>query len=197
MFKILKSLSKSLSGHKPATEAKKPVEAASKGGVLDQVVKGKAPAAAPVAPPPPPPPAPVVAAPTPNAKPPAPAPAPVVAPAPTQDASADVQAAVNKWARDWANRNPDAYLAAYSKSFRPEDGTARSAWAETRRERLTTPRNIKVELLGTTVEMTSPTEAKVTFRQAYSSDALHTKTRKTLTLVKEGQRWLISRERVG
>ncbi|MBL8310461.1 MAG: tetratricopeptide repeat protein [Burkholderiales bacterium] len=155
----------------------------------------KAPAAAPVAPPPPPPPAPVVAAPAPSAKPPAPAPA--VAPAPTQDASADVQAAVNKWARDWANRNPDAYLAAYSKSFRPEDGTARSAWAETRRERLTTPRNIKVELLGTTVEMTSPTEAKVTFRQAYSSDALHTKTRKTLTLVKEGQRWLISRERVG
>jgi len=42
MFKILKSLSKSLSGSKPAAEVKKPAAAAPKGGVLDQVVKGKA-----------------------------------------------------------------------------------------------------------------------------------------------------------
>jgi len=41
MFKILKSLSKSLTGHKPATEAKKPVETP-KGGVLNQVAKGNA-----------------------------------------------------------------------------------------------------------------------------------------------------------
>ncbi|MBE7498357.1 MAG: hypothetical protein HS117_25750 [Verrucomicrobiaceae bacterium] len=42
MFKILKSLSKSLSGQKPAAEAKKPATTAPKGGVLDQVVKGRA-----------------------------------------------------------------------------------------------------------------------------------------------------------
>jgi hypothetical protein len=50
MFKILKSLSKSLSGNKPAAEAKKPAAAAPKGGVLEQVAKGKAPVEAPAKP---------------------------------------------------------------------------------------------------------------------------------------------------
>ena len=121
--------------------------------------------------------------------------APVTAVA--SDSSADVLNAVNKWARDWAGKNPDGYLAAYAKSFKPEDGSSRSAWNAARRERITTPKRIKVEVLGATVEMTSATEAKVTFRQAYSSDALQTRSRKTLTLVKEGGTWLIARERVG
>jgi tetratricopeptide (TPR) repeat protein len=113
------------------------------------------------------------------------------------DPSADVLNAVNKWAKDWAGKNPDGYLAAYSKSFKPEDGSPRTTWNAARRERITTPKRIKVEVLGATVEMTSATEAKVTFRQAYSSDALQTRSRKTLTMVKEGGNWLIARERVG
>ncbi len=113
------------------------------------------------------------------------------------DGSADVLNAVNKWATAWAGKNPDGYLAAYSKSFKPDDGTSRSAWSATRRERITTPKRIKVEVLGASVDMVSTTEAKVTFRQAYSSDALQTRSRKTLTLNKEGGSWLIVRERVG
>lgn len=132
---------------------------------------------------------------------PAPTPAPVVAtkvePAKPADGSAEVLNAVGKWAKDWAGKNPDGYLAAYSKSFKPEDGASRSTWSASRRERITTPKHISVEVLGATVEMASATEAKVTFRQAYSSDALQTRSRKTLTLVKEGNSWLIVRERVG
>lgn len=128
--------------------------------------------------------------------------APVTAPAPTpapvvNSASNEVTTAVNGWAKAWASKNTDSYLAAYSKAFKPEDGSSRAAWAETRRERITAPKRITVELLGTSVEMVSPSEAKVTFRQAYSSDSLQTRSRKTLTLVKEGSRWLITRERVG
>ena len=111
--------------------------------------------------------------------------------------SADVLNAVGKWAKDWAGKNADGYLAAYSKSFKPEDGTSRASWSATRRERISTPKRISVEVLGATVEMTSATEAKVTFRQAYNSDALQTRSRKTLTMVKEGNTWLIVRERVG
>lgn len=132
---------------------------------------------------------------------PAPATAPAVAakvePAKPADASVEVLNAVGSWAKDWAGKNPDGYLAAYSKSFKPEDGTSRSTWSASRRERITTPKRIKVEVLGASVEMTSATEAKVTFRQAYSSDALQTRSRKTLTMVKEGNAWLIARERVG
>ena len=123
----------------------------------------------------------------------APTPAPTSAP----EGSADVLRAVSKWAAEWSGKNPDGYLAAYAKSFKPEDGSSRSAWSAARRERVSAPRRIKVEVLGATVEMTSATEAKVTFRQAYDSDSLQTRSRKTLTLVKEGSAWLITRERVG
>ena len=134
-----------------------------------------------------------------------PAPAVVTKPAapdasvevPRTAGSTEVLNAVSKWAKDWAGKNPDGYLAAYAKSFKPEDGSSRAAWNAARRERITTPKRIKVEVLGATVEMTSATEAKVTFRQAYSSDALQTRSRKTLTMVKEGNAWLIARERVG
>ncbi len=166
------------------------------------------PVSAPVAAPMPPP----AAVPTPNAAAKSgPAPAPAATPAPAAppavaakaepakpaDASAEVLNAVNKWAKDWAGKNPDGYLAAYAKSFKPEDGSSRATWNAARRERITTPKGIKVEVLGASVEMISATEAKVTFRQAYSSDALQTRSRKTLTLVKEGNNWLIVRERVG
>ena len=104
---------------------------------------------------------------------------------------------MSKWAAEWSGKNPDGYLAAYAKSFKPEDGSSRSAWSAARRERVSAPRRIKVEVLGATVEMTSATEAKVTFRQAYDSDSLQTRSRKTLTLIKEGSTWLITRERVG
>ena len=120
-----------------------------------------------------------------------------VEPAKFVDSSAEVLNAVGKWATDWAGKNPDGYLAAYAPSFKPEDGSSRAAWNSSPRERITTPNRIKVEVLGATVEMTSATEAKVTFRQAYSSDALQTRSRKTLTMVKEGNTWLITRERVG
>ena len=116
---------------------------------------------------------------------------------PRANSNTEVLAAVNKWAKDWGGKNPDGYLAAYAKSFKPEDGSSRATWNAARRERITTPKNIKVEVLGATVEMKSATEAKVTFRQAYNSDALQTRSRKTLTMVKEGGTWLIARERVG
>jgi len=142
--------------------------------------------------------APVVTAPAALPKAPVTAPAPAPTPAPAVNSpSNEVTNAVNGWAKAWASKNTDSYLAAYSKAFKPEDGSSRAAWAETRRERITAPKRITVELLGTSVEMVSPSEAKVTFRQAYSSDSLQTRSRKTLTLVKEGSRWLITRERVG
>ena len=162
-------------------------------------VAATTPKATPAAPVAPPAPAASVAAPAPTkADPPKVAPTPPPAPAASApDGSADVLRAVNKWAAEWSGKNADGYLAAYSKSFKPEDGTSRSAWSATRRDRVAAQRNIKVEVLGAIVEMTSATEAKVTFRQAYNSDSLQTRSRKTLTLVKEGSAWLITRERVG
>ena len=116
--------------------------------------------------------------------------------APTND-PAPVLAAVNAWAASWSRRDANAYLAAYSKNFKPDDGSSRAAWAERRRERVTTPKSIKVSVLAPQVTFQSPTEATVVFRQSYQSDTLRTNTRKTLRLVNEGGNWLITSERSG
>ncbi|MFN3629551.1 MAG: tetratricopeptide repeat protein [Casimicrobiaceae bacterium] len=110
---------------------------------------------------------------------------------------APVLAAIDAWAASWSRRDADAYLAAYSKNFRPDDGSSRAVWAERRRERVTTPKRIKVTLLAPQVTFQSPTEATVVFRQSYQSDTLKTNSRKTLRLVNEGGRWLITSERTG
>ncbi|MCS6996279.1 MAG: tetratricopeptide repeat protein [Casimicrobiaceae bacterium] len=123
------------------------------------------------------------------------------APAPASGAAAldpaPVLAAVNAWANHWSRQDVESYLAAYSKNFRPEDGSSRAVWAERRRERLTKPRSIKVAVYAPEVTFTSPTQATVTFRQSYQSDLLKTNSRKTLRLVNEGGQWLIVSERTG
>jgi tetratricopeptide (TPR) repeat protein len=145
----------------------------------------------PVATPSAPPSAPATAAPVPTAKPTPPA------PAPASDARADVVASVNRWAKSWSARNADAYLASYAKSFAPENRQSRSAWASARKERVTSPKRINVQVVDPVVEMVSPNEARVVFRQNYESDTLNTRSRKTLTMIREEGEWRISRERSG
>jgi tetratricopeptide (TPR) repeat protein len=130
---------------------------------------------------------------------PAPAPAPPPAPASASngDSRAEVLAAVNRWAKAWSGRNADGYLASYAKSFAPDKGQSRAAWADARRERVTTPKKIVVEVVDPAVQIVSTNEARVTFRQNYSSDTLNTRSRKTLVLVKEDGEWKIARERSG
>lgn len=113
------------------------------------------------------------------------------------DARADVLAAVNRWAKAWSSRSAEGYLASYAKTFEPDKGQSRSAWAAARRERVTTPKKISVEVVDPTVQIISTTEARVTFRQNYSSDTLNTRSRKTLVMVKEDGEWRIARERSG
>jgi tetratricopeptide (TPR) repeat protein len=113
------------------------------------------------------------------------------------DARADVLASVNRWAKAWSSRNADAYLANYAKTFTPDNRQSRAAWAAARKERVSTPKKINVQVVDPVIEMVSPNEARVVFRQNYESDTLNTRSRKTLTLVREDGDWRISRERSG
>jgi tetratricopeptide (TPR) repeat protein len=125
------------------------------------------------------------------------APATPTAAASTADARGEVLASVNRWAKAWSGRNADGYLASYSKSFAPDRGQSRAAWSTARRERVTTPKKISVEIVDPVVQIVSANEARVSFRQNYASDSLSTRSRKTLTLIKEDGEWKISRERSG
>jgi tetratricopeptide (TPR) repeat protein len=176
-----------------------------------------APAAAPAARPAAPAPAPVAAAPAPAARPtppapavaaatPAPAPAPaVVAAAPAAApaaasagpaASRDVEAAVQAWANAWASKDMTNYLAAYGKEFDPPGKATRKAWEDERRARIVGKNKISVKVSDLDVKITG-NKAVARFKQAYSADALNVTSRKTLELVKSGERWAIVRESTG
>lgn len=151
--------------------------------------KTSVPATAPVATTKPPAPA-VAAAPAPTATP-APAPAPAAV-----NAEADVEAAVAAWAKAWSNKNMQGYLGAYAGSFTPPGGQSRSAWEADRKARIVPRNRIEVGISDLSVNINGD-RASAKFRQAYSSDSLSVTSRKTLDMVKSGNRWLIVRESTG
>ncbi|HSV45048.1 MAG TPA: DUF4440 domain-containing protein, partial [Ramlibacter sp.] len=140
-------------------------------------------------------PAPAPAAAVASAKAPAPAPAPAAAvtPAASGGSALDVEAAVQAWAAAWSAKDVPTYLAAYAKEFDPPGKQARKAWEDERRARILGKSRIAVKLTDISVKMNGG-KATAVFKQAYAADALNVSSRKTLELVKAGDRWLIVRE---
>ena len=162
----------------PAVVAKAPSPQTSSG------VLAQAPAPAPA-------PAPLAAAPT-------PAPAPLAA-APAAASSGgckDVEAAVQAWAAAWAAKDMGGYLGAYGKEFDPPGKMSRAAWESERRARIVGKNKISVKLSDLNISVNG-NKAVAKFKQAYSADALNVSSRKTLELVKAGDRWMIVRESTG
>ena len=126
---------------------------------------------------------------------------PVVATQPAADTVAstsggdsDLLKSLHAWAAAWSAQNVEQYLAAYATDFRPADGESRSAWAETRRERVSSPSSIKVTLSNISVKMIDATHASVRFKQSYNASHLRSNGHKTLTMVKVDGKWLIQEE---
>ncbi len=128
-----------------------------------------------------------------TAAPPAPAPTQPAASAAAQD---DVEAAVQAWAKAWASKNMQGYLGAYAPNFTPPGGQSRKDWEADRKARIVPRTRIGVDISDITVTVNGD-RASAKFRQAYSSDNLNVTSRKTLDLVKSGNRWLILRESTG
>lgn len=126
----------------------------------------------------------------------APAAAAPSAPAASADAQREVEAAVAAWAQAWASKNVTGYLGAYGPAFKPPGGQARAAWEAERRARIEPRSRIGVDISDLTVTVNAE-RATARFRQAYTSDNLDITSRKTLELVKSGNRWLIVRESTG
>ena len=89
------------------------------------------------------------------------------------------------------------YLAAYGKEFDPPGSVSRSAWEEERRQRITTKSKITVKLENLSVTVTGNNTAVAKFRQDYKANELSVSSRKTLHLVKVGDRWQIVKESTG
>ena len=153
------------------------------------------------------------AAPAPAARPPAPAPAAAAAPAPAPavaaaapsaaaahaapaasgESRAAVESAVKAWATAWSSKDMNGYLGSYGKEFDPPGRMSRQAWEQERRARILGKSRISVQITDLNVTVNG-NKAVAHFKQAYSADALHVNSRKTLDLVKNGERWTIVRE---
>ena len=112
------------------------------------------------------------------------------------NANGQVVNTVNAWAAAWAAKNVGGYLSFYDASFEPPAGLTRDAWETQRRERISGPASISVEIKIIKVT-TKGNEATAVFKQAYRSDRTTSDNTKTLKLVKAGERWLIRSERAG
>jgi ketosteroid isomerase-like protein len=88
------------------------------------------------------------------------------------------------------------YLAAYSDTFTPADGSSLAAWKDTRRQRIVGKNQIEVTLQNLAVSVNGE-QATAKFRQNYAAGSLVVTTRKTLTLRQESGQWRIVREVAG
>ena len=100
------------------------------------------------------------------------------------------------WAAAWASKDMSGYLGAYGKEFDPPGKMTRAAWESERRARIVGKNRISVKLSDVVVSVTG-NKAVAKFKQAYSADAMNVSSRKTLELVKSGERWMIVRESTG
>jgi len=178
--------------------------------LFDPTAKGQRPNAAPPATTPAAPATPQTAPPAPAAAPaskpavvatapvaaPAAAPVPAAKPVAANNASKEVEGAVRAWAKAWAAKDMNGYLGAYGKEFNPPGKQSRSSWESERRLRITSKSNISVRLENLSVSVNGA-KAVAKFRQDYKADTLAVSSRKTLDLVKSGERWLIVKESTG
>jgi len=112
------------------------------------------------------------------------------------DGNREVELAVRAWARAWSDKNMAQYLAAYDKTFETPAQQSRSTWERDRRLRITGKSRISVNLLELQITVKG-NRAVAKFRQDYKADALAILSRKTLELVRTGDRWLIVKESSG
>ena len=110
--------------------------------------------------------------------------------------TAAVEDAVRNWAESWASKDADGYLAAYAADFRPSTPGGRVKWENQRRERITKPESINIELEGLSIKQIKD-KAIVTFVQHYRSPIHKSDDNKTLVMAQRDGVWQIVEERIG
>lgn len=115
---------------------------------------------------------------------------------PGPDASRTVRGTIESWARAWSSQDVEKYLSYYAGDFRTPKGEPRGNWEASRRQQITAPRSIVVEVVDPKVTFADANHATVVFKQNYRADAYRSSGRKTLEMVRQGDRWLIQQESI-
>ncbi len=102
--------------------------------------------------------------------------------------------ALENWKDSWENGDLKAYFDAYSDSFIPPDQTGLARWKKKRKNSLTRPKFIHIDLIDPVIEMIQPDKIAITFQQIYESDRYADTVIKKLTFNREQNGWKIIRE---
>ncbi len=112
----------------------------------------------------------------------------------TPAAFAEVGSALDAWARAWAQRDMDAYIAAYTPDYTGRGKSAsHSDWIEQRRSRIVTKKKITVDI-DKPQFVARDDKVVATFTQRYRGDAYSETSRKRLLMVRGNGGWLIQDE---
>ena len=103
---------------------------------------------------------------------------------------------VHAWALAWSTKDVDAYLDFYARDFSPSRGLSGPQWRRQRRDRITKPRFINVEVRNLQVISSGSGTAQTRFVQEYRSESLKNSVSKILVWRRYGGEWKISAERV-
>lgn len=105
-----------------------------------------------------------------------------------------VQKAITDWAAAWSSRNVANYLSYYAANFTPPQGMTRSDWEALRKQRLTTPKHIRVIVSDFKVQRNG-NQATATFNERYESNTLKVNTGKSLVMELQNGTWKIVAEK--
>ena len=99
-----------------------------------------------------------------------------------------------QWARVWAAKDFDAYVAFYSENFEPQQHPTRDDWMEYRKPRVVRPGRVIIEITDLKVRPLSDGYLEVRFRQRYDAPNLKTNASRFLIWAREESGWKIIRE---
>lgn len=102
-----------------------------------------------------------------------------------------ITSTLDLWAAAWMAQNADQYLSLYSDAFELAPGESRVLWEMNRRERVSAPSYIQIDLAYDAFTRVTETTVDVKLRQSYRSDRYREISNKTLRLAKEASGWRI------
>ena len=107
----------------------------------------------------------------------------------------EVQEMINLWGAAWSEQNVPQYLSNYSDDFLITDSISRREWEAMRRDRLTRPRYIDIQIFYEEMELIAKDTIDVLFSQTYRSNLYRDSTKKVLRIKREEQAWRIIEEK--
>lgn len=122
-----------------------------------------------------------------------PAPAAPASPPAAAEADKALSEQLQGWAAAWQRKAIDDYLRYYAPDFQPAGKLAHADWLAQRRQRLSRPGTLRIEIDKLQIRQSGDT-ASARFQQTYRSDAQTLVDSKTLELVRRDGQWLILRE---